>query len=151
MRFGNTLTSIRPGIAMMALLGIVVGIIGLVAGIMHHTLGRTWPFGVLLVIALPAVFFLGCLPTLAFSIRIEKGRVQDLLLNYYVLSDFPVEDFKSMKIQRGPWAAQIFFTHNRSIRFIGAHLGELAMLNTALKDAKRKAGQPSESSPPSLA
>ena len=137
MRFGNTLATIRCGIIMMALLDVLVGIIGLVASIKYHTVDRTWPVAVLSVFMPPVVFFLACLPTLAFSIRIEEGRVKHLLLDRFILSDFPAAEFESIEIWKKPWAAVIFFTDNRAIRFFGAHLGLIGALRTALEDEKR--------------
>jgi hypothetical protein len=151
MRFGNTFTTIRGGIAMMTLLGVLAGIFGLVASVKYHTVDRTWPLSVLLVFMPPVVFFLACLPTLAFCIRIEEGRVKHLLLDRFVLSDFPLVDFRSMEIWKKPWAAVIVFTENRSIRFFGAHLGVIGSLRAALEDGKKeKANQPSEPTPPSV-
>lgn len=125
---------------MMALLGVLVGIISFVGSIIYHTVGRTWPVVVLLGFMPPVVFFLACLPTLAFSIRIEEGRVRHFLLDRFILSDFPIAEFVSMESWKKPWAAVIFFTEHRAIRFIGVHLGTIGALRAALEDEQAASG-----------
>ena len=131
----------------MTLLGVLVGFVGLVASVKYHTVDRTWPVSVLLIFMPPVVFFLACLPTLALSIHIEEGRVKHLLLDRFILSDFPVAEFVSMEIWKRPWAAVIIFTESRSIRFFGAHLGIISALQTTLEDGKKEANSERSASP----
>jgi hypothetical protein len=141
MRFGNTIASIRGGIVVMSILGLLVGVIGLLIAPNHHTLARTWPVAIVLVMVPSVAFSIACLPTLAFSIRLEQGRVKHLLLDHYVLSDFPVASFTAVEVWNRPWGGVIHFQGNKKIRFLGAHFGILGQMQAALERAKQEANK----------
>lgn len=141
MRYGNTLRSIRGGIVTTGILGIAVAATGLAAGIAHHTIDRLWPVCFWLFGAPPLVFVCACLPTLVFSIRIEEGRVRHVMLDRFILSDFPASDFMSMTTGNKPWAVVLRFTDSRKIRFLGAHLGVIGQLRAALAEAKKRSNR----------
>ena len=136
MRFGNTLKTIRRSIAVMTILGVVVGVVCSVVALTTGTLNQTWPIALMLTLALPGILFIVCLPTLAFSIRIEEGRVKHCFLDRYVLSDYPLADFKSIERWEYPWAAVIYFRRGIMIRFFGAQDLVVIELEEALERAK---------------
>jgi hypothetical protein len=162
-RYGNSWHPGRLGMAVMAVLGTATA--GIVVSVMsfNHDLARDWSelFAPLLIFA--SVFVVILSPTLMFSIWLGGGRVRHVFLNTYVLSDLPVSDFEDMLLAAGgvrgrhiaayagftnadfdptpsgPWAATLYFKHDRRIRFFGAHMRIMRSLKDALIAAKRQA------------
>lgn len=144
MRFGNTLSSIRPGIVIMTILGTALGLFALVYNPSHISLSQSWRTIVSLVLIPPGVFLFACLPTCVFSIRIEEGQVKHLFFDRYVLSQYSITDFTKMEIGKRPWGAVIHFKDENKIRFLGANLGIIGKLNKTLTKAKSEANQRSD-------
>jgi len=135
------MASIRGGIVAMGLVGLIAGGISLGMVLAHGMLPSKWFYLVGLILGLPAFFMLVCLPTIAFSIQIEAGRVRHVLFDRFVLSDFPVSQFRRMDTMVGLFGAIIYFEQGRAIRFFGAHLGILTQLRKELQRLKREANQ----------
>jgi len=138
-RFGNTLRTVVPGVISMALFGLLTACILAVVKATHQSFAGTWYALFLFPVGLPLIFLAACSPTLLFCISIQDGRVKHLLLNRYVLSDFPVADFRRMEGHQAGFASVIRFKGDKSIRFFGAHLRIMAELHRALVAAKRVA------------
>lgn len=133
MRYGNTFTSLRREMLTPVLFGLGLALVVWVFHLCGQAPHVTWR-GLVLVAFLPVTaVVVACLPTLLFSIRLEAGRVRHVMLDRYVLSDFPLADFEQMQRSRGPWAAKLVFAGGRSIRFFGAHMGILAALEQDLE------------------
>jgi len=125
MRHGTTLRSFFPAIQLMLLLGSVLGSIGIIAGLVAG-----WSFEtrqsvpVILFIAPPAMMLIFLMPALLFSIKLENGQVRLMLLNRFILSQYPAADFVEMKFNAkgascNNLCPKIRFTNNRTINFHG--------------------------------
>lgn len=135
MRFGNTVSTISRGAAVLTAVGAIALALVFAFGPPVRP-ERSWSLIAFVFIG-PAAFLAFCVPTLMVSIRVEEGRVRHFLLGRITLSDFPVKDFVALETQGvAPWAAVLQFTQNRRIRFFGAHRGILRNLEKFLKQEK---------------
>jgi len=146
MRYGDTPKSIFPLIQLMLLFGSVLGISAIIAGVVAGWSFETRQFvPMILFLALPAIMFIFLIPTLLFSIKLEDGQVKLMLLNRFILSQYPAADFVELKFYTkgasfNNLCPQIRFTDNRTINFHGYHdIRILHQLDKDLQAAKETA------------
>lgn len=146
MRFGNTPYLFRRCIFS----GLVLGVVGclVIIPLMIYEgvpLERFLPFDFLFILLTPAlVLGVIMLPTVIFSIHINEEWVEHRAFDRWVLSRGRIEDFLSMESPAGVFAAKLRFSDRTTIRFFGAHFGEMAALEKELEKRKRAAEERNE-------
>ena len=133
MRYGNTPKSVLPVIHVMFLIGCVLGVVGY---ILMSVRGDRWYVPVMLFLLPPIGIIAVLIPTFLFCIKLEDGYVKHVFLNRYILSQYSVADFVETNFRGLAGWPTIWFTNNRTIRFIGAYWGVLIQLDKDLQAAK---------------
>lgn len=121
MRFGNTPSVLIRPVLTLAALGILAATFSLF--MMRFVEHKSWAESLrALWIApiAPAVFLLGVVPTVLFSIHLHKGYIEHRLMDRWVLSRAPVADYKAMKTPGRICAAVLEFKNCQKMHFFGA-------------------------------
>jgi hypothetical protein len=130
MEYGNRLEHVRRAALAGGVLGLAVTLFAVVMISVEGGWGRANLLGLLSLLFLPALV-LGLVVGLSacFRIRVRGGQVQHVLLGRFVLSQRPVADFLRLESRGFP---TLCFRDGRVIRFLGAHLHELARMEQEL-------------------
>jgi hypothetical protein len=130
MEYGNRLEHVRRAALVGGVLGVCVVLFAVVMISVEGGWGRANPLGLLYLLFLPAAalsLVVGL--TVCFRIRVAGGQVQHVLLGRFVLSQRPVADFLGLEYRGFP---TLCFRDGRVIRFLGAHVHELARMEQEL-------------------
>ncbi len=127
MTFGNDITAVKR----VTLVGLVLGAI--VAAIALFASGLPTPHrvGWVVLLALGPAIILGLAAGITTISRVEltEHSIQHVLFGRFILSEFPVNDFRSM--QHIP--PVLLFEGGKRMRLLGMHLGLLSKLESSIR------------------
>lgn len=139
MRFGNTPSVLIRPLLTLSVLGLLIAVFAMF--MMRYVEDKSWAesLRVLWIAPIaPAVFLLGVVPTVLFSIHLHNGYVEHRLMDRWVLSRAPVADYEGMKTPARFCAAVLEFKNRQKMHFFGAQRSIIEDMRNQLAKVARQ-------------